>query len=62
MVSVQLRNTGDGLWSQMTLPISVQVAQTVAGAARALNLADQIRIQPSEAPPPARGAGVDVRV
>ena len=32
MVSVQLRNTGNGLWSSMTLPTSVQVAQTLAGA------------------------------
>lgn len=61
MVSVQLRNTGDGLWSQMTLPMSVQVAQTLAGAARTLNLADQIRIQPAEPPLP-RPSGVDVRV
>ncbi len=47
MVSVQLRNTGNGLWSTMTLPTSVQVAQTLAGAARQLNLADQVRIQPA---------------
>ena len=61
MVSVQLRNTGAGLWSSMTLPTSVQVAQTIAGAARQLNLADQVRIQPAApAPPPTRG--VDVRV
>ncbi|WP_293677990.1 hypothetical protein [uncultured Phenylobacterium sp.] len=60
MVSVQLRNTGDGLWSTMTLPTSVQVAQTIAGAAKQLDLADQVRIQPA-APPP-RPGGVDVRV
>lgn len=60
MVSVQLRNTGQGLWTSMTLPTSVQVAQTVAAAARQLNLADQVRIQASPAPPPA--SGVDVRV
>ncbi len=62
MVSVQLRNTGDGLWSQMTLPMSVQVAQTLAGAARTLNLADQVRIQPSAPAPALRPNGVDVRV
>ena len=60
MVSVQLRNTGEGTWSSFTLPTSVQVAQTIAGAARQLNLADQVRIQPSEAP---RSANViDVKV
>jgi hypothetical protein len=62
MVSVQLRNTGDGLWSHMTLPMSVQVAQTLAGAAKTLNLADQVRIQPSEPAPAPRPNGVDVRV
>lgn len=61
MVSVQLRNTGSGLWSSMTLPTSVQVAQTIAGAAKQLNLADQVRIQPAAAPAP-RAGGVDVRV
>ena len=61
MVSVQLRNSGEGLWSRMTLPMSVQVAQTLAGAARQLNLADQVRIQPSEAER-APNRGVDVRV
>lgn len=60
MVSVQLRNTGEGTWSPLTLPTSVQVAQTIAGAARQLNLADQVRIQPAE---PARsGHVVDVKV
>lgn len=59
MVSVQVRNTGDGLWSRLSLPISVQVAQTLAGAARQLNIADEIRIQPAEA---FKGRAVDVRV
>jgi hypothetical protein len=59
MVSVQLRNTGDGLWSLMTLPLSVQVAQTVAAAARKLDLADQVRIQPAGASLP-RPIGVDL--
>lgn len=61
MVSVQMRNAGEGLWSRMTLPTSVQVAQTLAGAAKQLNLADQVRIQPS-APVEAPVRGVDVRV
>jgi hypothetical protein len=61
MVSVQLRNSGDGLWSSMTLPTSVQVAQTIAGAARQLNLADEVRIQPAEPPRP-RPTGVDLKV
>jgi hypothetical protein len=47
MVSVQLRNSGQGLWSAFTLPTSVQAAQTLAAAARTLNLADQVRIAPS---------------
>ena len=50
MVSVQLRNAGQGLWISLLLPTSVQVAQTLATAARTLNLADQIRIQPSQVP------------
>ena len=61
MVSVQLRNSGNGLWSSMTLPTSVQVAQTIAGAARQLNLADQVRITPAAAPAP-RAVGVDIKV
>jgi hypothetical protein len=57
MVSVQLRNAGQGLWTALTLPTSVQAAQTLAAAARKLNMADQIRITPSSA-----SAGVDLRV
>ena len=57
MVSVELRNSGQGLWSALTLPTSVQAAQTLAAAARTLNLADQVRIAPS---PPA--AGVDLKI
>ncbi len=47
MVSVQLRNSGSGLWMPFTLPTSVQVAQTIAAAVKTLNIADQVRIQPS---------------
>jgi hypothetical protein len=49
MVSVQLRNSGQGLWWALTLPTSVQVAQTIAATARKLDMADQVRIQPSAA-------------
>ena len=48
MVSVELRYSGQGLWSRMTLPTSVQAAQTLAATARQLNLADQVRITPSD--------------
>lgn len=50
MVSVQLRNAGQGLWMSLLLPTSVQAAQTLATAARTLDLADQVRIQPSPSP------------
>jgi len=50
MVSVQLRNSGQGLWTALTLPTSVQAAQTLAAAARTLNLADQVRITPAPTP------------
>ncbi len=51
MVSVQLRNSGQGLWMSLSLPTSVQAAQTLAAAARTLNLADQVRITPSSPAP-----------
>ena len=47
MVSVQMRNAGQGIWTSLTLPTSVQVAQTVASAVRTLNIADQVRVQAS---------------
>lgn len=56
MVSVQLRNAGDGLWTPLTLPTSVQAAQTLAAAARQLNLADQVRVAPAKG-----AARIDVR-
>ena len=61
MVSVQLRNEGEGIWRAMSLPVSVQLAQTVAAAARTLKLADNVQITPSE-PPPAPAGHVDLRV
>lgn len=60
MVSVELRNSGQGLWSRMTLPTSVQMAQTLAATARQMNLADEVRIQPSGSP--ATEQKVDIRV
>lgn len=59
MVSVQLRNAGEGIWRSFTLPVSLQLAQTVAAAARTLKLADQVQIAPSV---PAPRGKVDVRV
>jgi hypothetical protein len=58
MVSVQLRNSGQGVWMALSLPTSVQAAQTIAAAARSLNLADQVRIAP-QAP---GAAQVDIKV
>ncbi len=57
MVSVQLRNSGQGLWTALSLPTSVQAAQTLAAVARSMNLADQVRITPS-----AGGKRVDLTV
>ncbi|WP_293906791.1 hypothetical protein [Phenylobacterium sp.] len=45
----------------MSLPTSVQLAQTLAGAARQLNLADEVRIQPCEPQQPAANR-IDLRV
>ena len=59
MVSVELRNSGSGLWTPLTLPTTVQVAQTLATAVKTLNLADQVRIQPI---PPRPIQQVDVSV
>jgi hypothetical protein len=56
MVSVQLRNSGQGLWWALTLPTSVQVAQTIAATARKLDMADQVRIQPAQT-----GQRLDIR-
>ncbi|MCW5761520.1 MAG: hypothetical protein KIS90_17240 [Phenylobacterium sp.] len=58
MVSVQLRNSGQGLWTALSLPTSVQVAQTLAATARQLNMADQVRITPSNG----TGGKVDIKV
>lgn len=50
MVSVQLRNAGEGIWRPLTLPLTVQAAHTVAAAARTLQLADHVQIAPSGVP------------
>lgn len=57
MVSVQMRNAGQGIWTSVTLPTSLQVAQTVASAVRTLNIADQVRVQAS---PPATRLNIKV--
>ena len=57
MVSVQMRNAGQGIWTSVTLPTSVQAAQTVASAVRTLNIADQVRVQAS---PPAGRINIKV--
>jgi len=58
MVSVQLRNSGQGTWTSLALPMTVQAAQTLAAAAKTLNLADQVRIAPSTRPAPS----VDIKI
>ncbi len=60
MVSVQLRNAGEGLWRLMTLPTSIQAAQTLARSVKTLNIADQVQIRPS--PGGATDHKVDIRV
>lgn len=57
MVSVQMRNVGQAIWTAVTLPTSVQAAQTVAGAVRTLNIADQVRVQAS-----VPAAGINIKV
>jgi hypothetical protein len=34
------------LWRQLTLPVSVQLSQTLASAATTLNLGDQVKVVP----------------
>ena len=51
MVSVQVRNAGQAIWTALTLPTSLQAAQTVATAVRTLDIADQVRVQASVTPP-----------
>lgn len=60
MVSVQLRNSGAGLWTPFSLPTSVQVAQTIASAVKTLNIADQVRIQPAAPIPAPRKLDIQV--
>lgn len=62
MVSVQLRNTGEGIWRPFTLPVTLQLAQTVATAVRTLRLADEVQIAPSGSAAVGASSRVDVRV
>ena len=50
MFQVQLRFDGDGLWRALLQPVSLQAAQTITGAARKLNLADQVEVEPANVP------------
>jgi len=56
--NVYVRDLGDGCWRAMTLPVTIQAAVTLAGAARKLDIADEVRLSR----PPSMGQGVDVRV
>lgn len=61
MVKVEVRNLGAGIWRALTLPVTPQVADTLAKAARQLRIADQLRI--TGGPAIAHGGGqiVDLR-
>jgi hypothetical protein len=58
MVTVQLRFLGEACWRAMTLPVTVEAAQTLASAAKQLQLGDDVRISPSLG----LSRGVDLRV
>jgi hypothetical protein len=58
VVTVQLRFLGEACWRAMTLPVSSQAAQTLASAAKALRLGDQVQIGPSRLP----SGAVDLQV
>lgn len=60
MVQVKLRNFGDGLWRTLLAPASVAAAETIAAAAKKLNLADQVSIEPSA--PRLIGRAIDLRI
>ncbi len=51
MVTVQLRFLGSGGWQPMTLPVSLQAAQTLASAAKQLRLGDEVQISPPTVAP-----------
>jgi len=57
MVSVNVRFLGEGSWRAMTLPVSTQAAQTLAAAAKQLQLGDVVRISPA-----ASGRAIDLKV
>jgi hypothetical protein len=58
MVTVQLRFLGEACWRAMTLPVTVEAAQTLASAAKQLQLGDDVQISPSLG----LSRGVDLRV
>jgi hypothetical protein len=58
VVTVQLRFLGEACWREMALPVSSQAAQTLASAAKALQLGDQVQISPSRL----LGGAVDLQV
>jgi hypothetical protein len=50
MVSVEVRFLSEGRWQPVTLPISVQVARTLAQAAKAIGLGDVVKGNRSSEP------------
>jgi len=50
MLSVQIRNYGEGVWRSLTSPVTLQAAQTIAGAAKTLKLGDQVQVVIAGAP------------
>jgi hypothetical protein len=44
MVRVQVRFNGEGIWRAMTLPVTPQLGQTLAGKAKELKLGDQVQV------------------
>jgi len=59
IVSVVSKTAGAGLWQRALGPMTVQLAQTVAGAVRRSGPSEEVRIVPRA---PDTGAHVDVRV
>ena len=47
MVTVQVRFSDEARWRAMTLPVSVQAAQTLAQAAKQLGIADTVAARPA---------------
>jgi hypothetical protein len=47
MVTVDLRFQGEGIWRSMCLPVSIQLAQTLAAVATDLELGHEVAIVPA---------------